>query len=320
NHTVTYVLKIDTSGNLEFTFKSNGKIKRMYPVPTHGWYSSAFGPFRRLGDKDTKEISSFSDGNLENHITLFDASYNLTSAIDWLKDLKFEQLNTPDRTNAFDAVIEFINHSELLPNNVKIEAVNHEGIFFIDGENKNIEIGALSDGYQSIFSIAIEILRQINKSFDLNKVLVKQNNKQVIIANGVIMIDEVDIHLHPQWQSKIGEWFKSYFPQMQFIVSTHSPIICQSADNGSIWKIEHFKTGKLSHQVEGQEFNRMVYGNIIDAIGTDNFGLDTIERSEKSKEMLNKMAKLNLKSIRGVATTEEKEELKKLKSILPSED
>ena len=47
---------------------------------------------------------------------------------------------------------------------------------------------------------------------------------------GVILIDEIDAHLHPAWQKRIGFWLKAHFPNIQFIVTTHSPFICQAAD------------------------------------------------------------------------------------------
>ena len=177
----------------------------------------------------------------------------------------------------------------------------------------------MSDGYQSVFSLAIEILRQISKRFNLEKVLNVDKDKGFQVeATGVILIDEIDIHLHPQWQAKIGDWFKSHFPNIQFIISTHSPIICQSAEGGSIWKIEHNKNKKDSRQMVGQDFKRLVYGSLTDAISTDVFGEKPVERSLKSNKMLDKLALLNRKAIRGLATAEEKEEIKILKSILPS--
>jgi len=196
---------------------------------------------------------------------------------------------------------------------------DHEGVFFKDDTHPNIEINELSDGYQSVFSLAIEILRQISKRFNLEEVLkVEEDKKFRVEATGVILIDEVDIHLHPQWQAKVGTWFKTHFPNIQFVISTHSPIVCQSAEGGSIWKIEHVKNEKDSRRMIGQDFKRLVYGSLTDAISTDVFGEKTVERSEVSNEMLNKLALLNRKAIRGLATEAEKTEIKTLKSILPS--
>ena len=172
-----------------------------------------------------------------------------------------------------------------------IEKVNHEGVYFKDDTYPNIEINELSDGYQSIFSLAIEMLRQISKRFDLEEVLKIDEAKNFRVeATGVILIDEVDIHLHPQWQAKVGTWFKTHFPNIQFIISTHSPIVCQSAEGGSIWKIEHLKNEKPSRKIVGQDFKRMVYGSLSDAISTDVFGEQNVERSQTSSDMLDKLA------------------------------
>ena len=50
-----------------------------------------------------------------------------------------------------------------------------------------------------------------------------------IALPGVVTIDEIDAHLHPAWQQRIGDWFVARFPEMQFLVTTHSPIICRAA-------------------------------------------------------------------------------------------
>jgi len=312
---------IEKTGHFKFDYiLENGKSSGINGILLDkGFYSAAFGAYRRLGEEMTKNIANYSDGILENHITLFNPRYNLTSAVQWLKDLKFAQLSAPEEQNHFDKILWFINHSDLLPENVTIEKVDHEGVFFKDNDHANIEINELSDGYQSVFSLAIEILRQISKRFNLDDILKIEKDKTFKVeATGVILIDEVDIHLHPQWQSKIGNWFKTHFPKIQFIISTHSPIVCQSAEGGSIWKIEHLKNDKSSRKLKGQNFKRLVYGSLTDAMSTDVFGEKNVERSQASSEMLDKLALLNRKAIRGMANEEEKAEIKTLKSILPS--
>lgn len=47
--------------------------------------------------------------------------------------------------------------------------------------------------------------------------------------DGIIMIDEIDIHLHPQWQAKIVNVLKETFPNAQIIATTHSPSVLQTA-------------------------------------------------------------------------------------------
>lgn len=44
-------------------------------------------------------------------------------------------------------------------------------------------------------------------------------------ASGVVLIDELDIHLHPSWQRQIAGWLREVFPNLQFFVATHSPLV-----------------------------------------------------------------------------------------------
>jgi predicted ATP-binding protein involved in virulence len=51
---------------------------------------------------------------------------------------------------------------------------------------------------------------------------------------GIVLIDELDIHLHPTWQRTIAGWLRDQFPKMQFIVATHSPLIAAGAGEDAV--------------------------------------------------------------------------------------
>ncbi len=102
---------------------------------------------------------------------------------------------------------------------------------------------------------------------------------------GVVLVDEIDTHLHPTWQRQIGLWFCQYFPKLQFIVTTHSPLVCQAAEYGTVWRLPAPGSDLTGGRVEGIEFQRLVYGNILEALDTDLFGVD-VTRSETSREKL----------------------------------
>ncbi len=95
----------------------------------------------------------------------------------------------------------------------------------IVGQLKNGEwmsFGMLSDGYQNIIRIAADIAyRAITLNPHLGINAVKE-------TDGVVLIDEIDMHLHPKWQKTVIADFKRTFPNIQFIVTTHSPFIVQS--------------------------------------------------------------------------------------------
>lgn len=62
--------------------------------------------------------------------------------------------------------------------------------------------------------------------------------------DGVILIDELELHLHPVWQSKILKVLKTMFPVAQFVVSTHSPHVVQAAESGEVLPLETAENGK----------------------------------------------------------------------------
>lgn len=80
----------------------------------------------------------------------------------------------------------------------------------------------LSDGYRSIVYLTADIAYRAIK---LNPHL---GERAVLETEGIVMIDEIDMHLHPKWQRHIVEDLKRTFPNIQFIVTTHSPFIVQS--------------------------------------------------------------------------------------------
>ncbi len=139
----------------------------------------------------------------------------------------------------------------------------------------------------------------------------------VIDLPGVVLIDEIDAHLHPPWQRDIGGWFCKYFPQLQFLVTTHSPLVCQAAEKGSVWRLPTPGGDSPGGRVQGDELKRLIYGNILDAYSTEMFGQD-VKRSDVSAAMLQRLAVLNRRSLRGELSPAEKRELLALRAALPT--
>lgn len=91
----------------------------------------------------------------------------------------------------------------------------------------------LSDGYQNIVRISADIAyRAIKLNPHLGEDAVKK-------TEGVVLIDEIDMHLHPKWQKTVIADFKRTFPNIQFIVTTHSPFIVQSLQADEIINLDN---------------------------------------------------------------------------------
>lgn len=129
------------------------------------------------------------------------------------------------------AVIEKINW-EWLINNLKCIAPKGsnfyfkeigrdlEPIFILNDQESYLE--ELSAGFQSILSIIFSIFEWVESiSYDEERVV--QNSR------GTVIIDEIDVHLHPEWQLTIVDSLRTFFPNLQFIITTHSPHVIATA-------------------------------------------------------------------------------------------
>jgi len=91
-----------------------------------------------------------------------------------------------------------------------------------NGEPYWMLFGMLSDGYRNLIGMVADMAY---RCITLNPQL-KEN--AVTETEGVVLIDEVGLHLHPKWQRKVVDDLKRTFPKVQFIATTHSPFIVQS--------------------------------------------------------------------------------------------
>jgi predicted ATP-binding protein involved in virulence len=282
-------------------------------------FSVAYGPMRRFsGGDDFVEVQQ-SNPKLFAHLSAFEESFVLSEPIQWLKNLKFQKLENDKEGKVIDEILTFFNDTNLLPNNTKIESVSSKGVFFKDINGSIISINDLSDGYRSVLSMTFEIIRQMILQYGSDLVFesIRKGDMRIMLP-GIVLIDEIDAHLHPTWQTKIGEWFLKYFPKIQFIVTTHSPLICRAAEHGTIWKLSSSDNGNVINEIKGVEKDRLVFGNILDAFGTDAFG--EVSRSESSQKKLEKLARLNMLQTLGKLDKSKEQELQDLKKIFSTDD
>lgn len=120
---------------------------------------------------------------------------------------------------------------DLLLHPLKFECINEEGeILFYDEVNKqSIAVDLLSDGFKSIFQIIIAVMRMLFEN--------SNEDKLFYLNSGIVLIDEIDCHIHPRWQKSIMPSMTELFPNCQFIVTTHSPYIIESVQDYEIKRI-----------------------------------------------------------------------------------
>lgn len=306
-----------TSGDSEVNLKASGLEFPTWGRRTQGWFSAAYGPFRRFmgGTRDIDDKLSLSYPKLAAHLSVFGEDVALTEALRWLQELQFQHLEGKREGLLLRALIDFVNQEGFLPHNAQLKSVSSAGVIFGDANGNEIPVGLLSDGYRSILSMTFELIRQVQIAYP-DQDIFSADHRQVVLP-GVVMIDEVDAHLHPTWQQKVGLWFREHFPNIQFIITTHSPLVCQAAEVGTVWKLPQPGTNENPYRVGGQDLKRLLYGDILEAYGTEVFG-ENVTRSEKSQEHLERLAALNLKELHKGLSDQERTEQQDLRATLPT--
>ena len=281
-----------------------------------GWFSASFGPFRRFlgGDPDVDRLY-YSHPRLAPHLSALGEHVALGESLRWLRELQTRALEHEyEARRTKNAVVDFINGADLLPYDARIEEVTSAGITMVDGQGARVAIEEMSDGYRSILSMTLERLRLMSHIYG-GKLADSLPGDGTVRLPGVVAIDEVDAHLHPEWQARIGEWFVHRFPETQFFVTTHSPIICRAAR--SIWKLPPPGSEDSFHRVTGVAFDRLVFGNVLDAYSSNLFG-HGVSRSAESHRRLVRLAELSQRQLHEDLTAAEQTELDALRSTFPT--
>ncbi len=277
-------------------------------------FHAGFGPFRRFtGGDESYEKEMLPFPRAFRHLSLFTERIAFTESVKWLKDLDYKALENASERPLLDAVKRFVNSGHLFPSGVRLEKITSNDITFLDGNGFFVRLEELSDGFRSVLSLSLELLRQMASHYDREALFDPVSG--CVIAPGIVLIDEVDVHLHPTWQREIGVRLRKLFPKIQFIVTTHSALVCQGAadGHGSIFRLAEPGTDEEGKVLEGIELARILYGNVLDAYGTEAFGAP--QRSEQGKAKLTRLAELNVKELQGPLSPDEVGEQDELRAI-----
>jgi energy-coupling factor transporter ATP-binding protein EcfA2 len=283
-----------------------------------GWFSASYGPFRRFTGGDPAQEDLFTTNpKLARHLSVFGEAVALTEVLRWLQALRFKQLEDPDgaESKLLGLVVALINQPGFLPNGAQLGEVSSKGVSFVDGNGAEVLIQELSDGYRSILSMTLDLIRQMSIWMGEHVLLLFSEDGRVVNGAGTVLIDEIDAHLHPTWQRTVGGWFRRYFPNVQFIVTTHSPLICQACEGGSVFVLPRPGTDERGEMVREPALSRLLYGDVLDAYSTGVFG-DGVTRSVAAQEKLKRLASLNRSEAQRLLTEEERSERDELREIM----
>ena len=199
--------------------------------------------------------------------SLFEQTYSLVPLNVWLPQI---EQSHPER---FKQVVLLINRL-INQSDFKFIGQIDNGEYQFEKHGVKIPFPALSDGYQAILGWICDLIYNIHSSCDESDSLVKHC--------GIVMIDEIDLHLHPKWQMTILPTLAKTLPNIQFIVTTHSPLVIGSVQSQNVNVIKTCDDGssvitQLAQPINGLDADQLLL--------TDYFGLTSTIADDKATKM-----------------------------------
>lgn len=225
NETISDVVKRNDK-NLQLLDRALAHSGRNYFVAGYGVSRRLPSATRRHGPKDESHGRRSRVGAVA---SLFSGDADLWGVDDWAIDLHYRR-NEGGLTLVRSAM------EELLP------SVNFKGI---DRERKqllfrtpdgDVPLQQLSDGYQNMAAWCGDLLFRITDAF--------HDHKGPLNARGLLLVDEIDLHLHPVWQRQLLRFVEKKLPNFQILATTHSPFTAQQASVDALHVLERSSNAK----------------------------------------------------------------------------
>ena len=285
-----------------------------------GWFAAGYGAHRRLfGPASATDAWAAGTTREGAFLTLFRDDASLVHPVRWLMDRSFRNFDpnapTGEREEAkriVDGVVALLNDGLL--GDTKVLRVDSNGLVVTQSE-QTLSIQNLGAGAQALVALVVDIVRHMHARF--SKLHFAQHDQHPTVEHGgVVLIDEVEAHLHPSWQRRIGTWLCAHFPNVQFVVTTHSPFVCQAATENGLVLLPAPGSSETVQIANEDVYRSVANGSVDEVLLSGLFGLEHTwsEDAERKREHL---ATLEARVLTGKAKPAERAEYKRLLSEIP---
>lgn len=203
-------------------------------------------------------------------LTLFNNDEYIININFWLKNLKLQEFERKNEKifgiKDFEKILQDLLDIQDLQ--LIVSSQSKEVIFNINGQSKKFK--ELSEGYQSSINLVTDLVARLIENNPNIKSL-----KDLKKTQAVVLIDELDLFLHPKWEKSICGKLHSKFPNIQFFVTTHSPILIDGAVKDKRIDNKKIKIFKLDVQNGETVIEKEYNGKII-----EDWSLDLLTHSQ----------------------------------------
>ena len=261
-------LKINRGDSIKDILVNNtdslDEIDRALSHADRNYFILGYGASRRLNKNQSfnQSGSFYNNDRSANVATLFNSDANLYPLSAWVMELDYRS-----EGDALEKIKEALNEFLI---NVRFDSIDKQQktLLFSNGKDL-IPIHLLSDGYQNVSGWIGDLLYRIFNTFG--------DRQNPLLTNGILLIDEIDLHLHPTWQRRLLGYLKTKLPNFQIIASTHSPLTAQQAGEGELIVLSRNKDNQIDAQLfEGTPSKMLLHQVLLSPI----FGVNSDESYE----------------------------------------
>jgi hypothetical protein len=264
------VLRKGDLEELEWSHSDDKPWSPIYSSSSDAFFFVGYGAARRVERQERVDLGARSTSafaRAQRVKSLFDEAYSLIPLNIWLPN--FRNRN-PGR---YKQVVHLIN-KVMGRGHYTFNGEMRDGEYLFERGGLNIPFPALSDGYRAFLGWIGDLLYQISITCPKGKKLV--DNK------GIVMVDEIDLHLHPRWQMTVLPTLARALPNLQFIVTSHSPLAVGSLEWMNIILMapgprQSSQPKRLPWAVHGLDADQVLL--------TDFFGLESTRAMGKNRQL-----------------------------------
>ena len=265
-------IRIDHRGDLERLKWAHDDDKSWHPIyssSSDAFFFVGYGSSRRVEKTDRvdeagRRSSSFS--RARRIMSLFEEAYSLLPLSHWLPRY---QASDPARFTEVSLLVNRLLGSD----RYRFTGEMEDGEYIFQDQNTRVPFPALSDGYRALLGWIGDLLYHVCETCPSGRPLAKNQ--------GIVMIDEVDLHIHPGWQMRLLPEIAQQLPKVQFIVTSHSPLLVGSLEWKNIIVIQH-RTDRSSLERVQVQVSRMDADQIL---LTDIFGLESTRSASQTSRI-----------------------------------
>lgn len=273
----TMRVKIVRRGDVEFVLQGNSgesQFESLFYDDSSAFFFVGYGATRRV------DVEASADGatrrklrhvRYERVASLFEDHFTLTPLSAWLPEWKHRDRRRHDEAVSLLA--------SLLPRGIQFTGRMENGEYLFAFHSTTVPFGALSDGYRAYIGWVSDLLQHLCIAVSREQDLALEE------CRGVVMVDEIDLHIHPEWQRTIIPTLARRLKNLQFLFTTHSPLVVGTLERANIHVVERRRGFPVVRRPDLE-----VFGLTADQILRSSlFGLDST-RDEGFKRRLDRLA------------------------------